>query len=180
MPHNNIENNNNDQSLSATAEIVSSYLLNHKVDTKELDNLIEQVYNKISNVATNDQGKIMANAAVSVEDSITPDYIICLEDGKKLKMLKRYLRNNYDMSPEEYRRRWGLPLSYPMVAPNYAAKRSQLAKNIGLGKQSAKNKLSKKAKYTKPTNKAQNSNTKLPNGKLEIIKSSDILKSHAV
>lgn len=126
-----------DAHLSATAEIVASYLLNHKTDLNELENVIQRVYGTLVRVAGQAGEQSSASlAGVNVDDSVTPDYIVCLEDGKKLKMLKRYLKTNYNMTPEEYRKRWGLPATYPMVAPNYAKKRSQLAKSIGLGKKS--------------------------------------------
>ncbi len=129
------ENNNH---LGATAEIVSSYLLNHKTDLNELEIIIQRVYGTLTRLTGSvDNAAHVGGSDVSIESSVTPDYIVCLEDGKKLKMLKRYLKTNYNMTPEEYRKRWGLPATYPMVAPNYAKKRSQLAKNIGLGKKPA-------------------------------------------
>jgi len=128
--------------LSATAEIVSSYLLNHKADMNELETVIERVYFKVVQLSeTTGVAKGARGSSVKIEESITPDFIVCLEDGKKLKMLKRYLKTNYNMTPEEYRRRWNLPATYPMVAPNYAKKRSQLAKTIGLGKKTSKARL---------------------------------------
>lgn len=121
--------------LSATAEIVSSYLLNHKTDLNDLENLIQRVHGALCRVSGQQQApESDTGGQVSIEDSIGEDFIVCLEDGKKLKMLKRYLKTHYGMSPEEYRKRWGLPASYPMVAPNYAKRRSQLAKQIGLGR----------------------------------------------
>lgn len=126
-----------DNCLSATAEIVSSYLLNHKTEPGELELLIQRVYGTVSRLGGQETGQQTAGnhtPEARAEHSVTPDYIICLEDGKKLKMLKRYLKTNYNMTPEEYRKRWGLPSSYPMVAPNYAKRRSQLAKQIGLGR----------------------------------------------
>src|SRR5690606_21523254 len=96
--------------------------------------IIQKVYKTLANVNT--EGPSMAERpqpAVPIKKSVTPDYIVCLEDGKKLKMLKRHLKTAYNMSPEEYRERWGLPADYPMVAPNYAQQRSKLAKEIGLG-----------------------------------------------
>ena len=101
----------------------------------EIPAVIEQVFKTLANVdADVNVSMDRPQPAVPIKKSITPDYIVCLEDGKKLKMLKRYLRSRYDMSPEDYRRRWGLPADYPMVAPAYAAKRSNFAKQIGLGK----------------------------------------------
>ena len=121
--------------LTLTADIVASHVSNNGVPVSELPQLIQQVYGTLAAL-----GQEQAPAperpqpAVSVRKSITPDYIICLEDGKKLKMLKRYLRAAFKMTPEEYRARWGLPQDYPMVAPNYAKKRSEFAKKMGLGK----------------------------------------------
>ncbi|MGN7438259.1 MAG: MucR family transcriptional regulator [Alcanivorax sp.] len=120
--------------LSLTTEIVSSYVSNNTVDSGDLPAVIDQVYKSLSGVSA--EGTITADRpqpAVPIKRSITPDYLICLEDGKKLKMLKRHLKTAYGMSPEQYRERWGLPADYPMVAPSYAEKRSKLAKDIGLG-----------------------------------------------
>lgn len=120
--------------LSLTAEIVAAHVSNNTVAVSDLPSLIEQVYRSLTNVG---QDQVLQperpQPAVPIKKSVTPDYIICLEDGKKLKMLKRHLKTAYDMSPEEYRERWGLPVDYPMVAPNYAKQRSKLAKQIGLG-----------------------------------------------
>lgn len=130
-----------DNNLSATAEIVSSYLLNHKTEVNDLDVLIQRVYNAVSRVSGQESGQQTGSqmqGKINVDESIKPDFIVCLEDGKKLKMLKRYLKTHYNMTPEEYRKRWGLPASYPMVAPNYAKRRSQLAKQIGLGRKHSK------------------------------------------
>lgn len=123
--------------LAFTTEIVSSHVSNNTVPQSEISSLIEQVFRTLSNLGGN-----MALSAdrpspvVPIKKSVTPEYIICLEDGKKLKMLKRHLKTAYNMSPEEYRERWGLPADYPMVAPNYAKQRSRLAKDIGLGTKS--------------------------------------------
>ncbi|MTI08743.1 MucR family transcriptional regulator [Curvivirga aplysinae] len=124
-----------DSLLELTSEIVAAHVSNNSVNAEELPALIEQVYSTLANVgsggdAIDDDQPI---TAVPIKKSITPDYIICLEDGKKLKMLKRHLKTAYDMTPEEYKERWGLPADYPMVAPNYAKQRSKLAKKIGLG-----------------------------------------------
>lgn len=121
--------------LALTSEIVSSYVSNNTMPSSEIPGVIEQVFKTLSNV--DKETGIHADRpkpAVPIKKSIMPDYIVCLEDGKKLKMLKRHLKTAYDMSPEEYRERWGLPADYPMVAPEYAKKRSALAKDIGLGK----------------------------------------------
>lgn len=120
--------------LALTTEIVSSHVANNTVPQNDISGLIEQVFRTLSNLG----GGTPLSAdrplpAVPVKKSVTPEYIVCLEDGKKLKMLKRHLKTAYDMTPEEYRERWGLPADYPMVAPNYAKQRSALAKDIGLG-----------------------------------------------
>lgn len=120
--------------LNLTSDIVAAHVSNNTVGVSDLSQLIEQVYRTLSTVGgPSDAPSDRPTPAVNVKKSITPDYIICLEDGKKLKMLKRHLKTAYDMSPEEYRDRWGLPADYPMVAPNYAKQRSRLAKEIGLG-----------------------------------------------
>jgi predicted transcriptional regulator len=120
--------------LELTTEIVSSHVGNNSVAVQDIPELIRQVYGTLTTI---DQAPSAQPdrppAAVPVKRSITPDYIICLEDGRKLKMLKRHLKTAYNMTPEEYRERWGLPADYPMVAPNYARQRSELAKKIGLG-----------------------------------------------
>lgn len=130
----------NDNLIELTADIVSAYVSNNAVATADLPNLIADVHTalqKTSKVAEEPEPELL-KPAVSIKKSVTPDYIICLEDGKKFKSLKRHLRTHYDMSPEEYREKWGLPSDYPMVAPNYAAARSQLAKKMGLGQQRRK------------------------------------------
>jgi predicted transcriptional regulator len=120
--------------LSLTAEIVAAHVSNNTVTVADLPQLIDQVYKTLANVGAEPAPQPeRPQPAVPIKKSVTPDYIICLEDGKKLKMLKRHLKTAYDMSPEEYRDRWGLPADYPMVAPNYAKQRSRLAKQIGLG-----------------------------------------------
>ena len=124
--------------ISLTSDIVCAHVGNNNIGVGELPLLIGSVYEALVNlgqpVSTVEDRQ---EPAVSVRASIKPDYIVCLEDGKKLKMLKRYLRTNFDMSPEQYRARWGLPLDYPMVAPSYAEKRRVLAKQIGLGRRKA-------------------------------------------
>jgi predicted transcriptional regulator len=123
--------------IELTAKIVSAYLGNNSVPTGEIANLISQVHAALKRVAGS-QVAVAAEAAkpaVSVKRSINSDYIVCLEDGKKFKSLKRHLRTRYNMTPEQYREKWGLPADYPMVAPNYAATRSQLARQMGLGQQ---------------------------------------------
>ena len=123
--------------IELTADIVSAYVSTNSVPAGEMPALIDQVHQALVRVGG---GPIESSAeplkpAVSVKRSITPEYIVCLEDGKKFKSLKRHLRTQYNMTPEQYREKWGLPPDYPMVAPNYAAARSQLAKQMGLGQQ---------------------------------------------
>ena len=121
------------EKLELTTEIVASYVSNNTVSTADLPGVIKDVYKTLMGLGAEAVEAERPKPAVSVKKSVTPDYIICLEDGKKLKMLKRHLKTAYDMSPEDYRERWGLPADYPMVAPNYAKHRSSLAKKIGLG-----------------------------------------------
>ncbi len=126
-----------DHLLDLTSEIVSAYVSNSNVNVRDLSGLIQEVHSALNTVASKQMSNVPNRApAVSVEESITPDFIICLEDGRKLKMLKRHLKAAYGLSPEQYRERWGLPADYPMVAPNYAQTRSNLAVRIGLGKSS--------------------------------------------
>ena len=121
--------------LALTTDIVSSHVSNNPVQVGELPQLIQHVYAALANAGSNTAASAPSRPqpAVSVKKSVTPDYIVCLEDGKKLKMLKRHIKTRYNMTPEEYRERWNLAPDYPMVAPNYAAQRSELAKKIGLG-----------------------------------------------
>ena len=123
--------------LRLSADVVASYVLNNKVEARDIPALIRTVHDSLSNIG-NDVAPVATperpKPAVPIGRSVQPDYIVCLEDGKRLKMLKRYLRSQYNMTPEQYRRRWGLPPDYPMVAPNYASRRSEFAKQIGLGK----------------------------------------------
>ncbi|MGH7063287.1 MAG: MucR family transcriptional regulator [Stellaceae bacterium] len=129
--------NSSDQAgdlLELTTEIVAAHVSNNTVSVGDLPQLINQVYNSLANI-----GNVPAmpaerpQPAVPIKKSVHADYIVCLEDGKKLKMLKRHLMTAYNMTPESYRERWGLASDYPMVAPNYARQRSRLAKEIGLG-----------------------------------------------
>jgi predicted transcriptional regulator len=119
--------------LELTTEIVSAHVSNNSLAVTDLPQLIQDVYRTLSAVGGGSIPSERPQPAVAVKKSVMPDYIICLEDGKKLKMLKRHLKTAYDMTPDEYRERWGLPRDYPMVAPNYAKHRSSLAKKIGLG-----------------------------------------------
>jgi predicted transcriptional regulator len=127
-------NNLNETLINLTADIVSAHVSNNSVAVNDLPQLIQNVHNALSNLG----GQVIAPEAkpepkVSIRASIKPDYIICLEDGKKLKMLKRHLMTHYQMTPDEYRQKWGLNADYPMVAPNYAEQRRSLAMKIGLG-----------------------------------------------
>ena len=118
--------------IAWTADIVAAHVQNNSVAISDLPQLIKTVHESLAGLS-GDSPAEKPQPAVSVRRSVTPDYIVCLEDGRKLKMLKRHLKTAYNMSPEEYRDRWGLPSDYPMVAPNYAKQRSKLAKQIGLG-----------------------------------------------
>jgi predicted transcriptional regulator len=131
------ENSGEPSYIELTAQIVSAYVGNNTVPSTEIAGLIGQVHAALKRVS---DGKTAAAAepakpAVPIKRSISSDYIVCLEDGKKFKSLKRHLRTQYNITPEQYREKWGLPPDYPMVAPNYAAARSQLAKQMGLGQQ---------------------------------------------
>ena len=131
------DNTANGNFIELTAEIVSAYVSNNTVPAGEISSLINQVHAALSRVSGKpaERPAEPLKPAVSVKKSITPEFIICLEDGKKFKSLKRHLRTQYNMTPEQYREKWGLGADYPMVAPNYAAARSQLAKQMGLGQQ---------------------------------------------
>jgi predicted transcriptional regulator len=122
-----------------TAAIVAAYLSNNAATIADLPNIIRSVHQALSNVTASAPAPVVEKLvpAVSVKKSATPDYIVCLEDGKQLKMLKRHLRSVYNLTPDEYRARWGLPPDYPMTAANYAALRSSHAKAMGLGRQAA-------------------------------------------
>ena len=138
----NAESNNlvsKEDILRMATDIVSSYVSRNQTPSDQLPELIVTVYESLAGAGTMDQSaETKQKPAVSIRRSITPDYVICLEDGQKLKMLKRYIRTNYNLTPEEYKSKWNLPHDYPMVAPNYAKKRSEFAKNIGLGKNNKK------------------------------------------
>jgi MucR family transcriptional regulator, transcriptional regulator of exopolysaccharide biosynthesis len=126
--------------IELSAEIVSAYVSNNPVAQPDLPRLIGDVHTALSGLNTASSAEAVENRkpAVPIRRSILPDYIVCLEDGKKFKSLKRHLSTHYSLSPEEYREKWGLPSDYPMVAPNYAAARSALAKKMGLGRKRAK------------------------------------------
>lgn len=123
--------------VDLTASIVSAYVSNNATTAAEIPALISQIHAALVRVSNGGTGGAAepAKPAISVKKSMTPDYLVCLEDGKRFKSLKRHLRTQYNMSPEQYREKWGLPADYPMVAPNYAVARSQLAKKMGLGQQ---------------------------------------------
>jgi predicted transcriptional regulator len=125
-----------DDILALTAKIVAAHVSNNTVPLADLPGLIHQVHQALSGVGSSTTTSIRPQPAVPVKKSVLPDYIVCLEDGKKLKMLKRHLKSAYNLTPEQYRERWGLPADYPMVAPNYAKQRSQLARDLGLGTKS--------------------------------------------
>ncbi|HEY3696445.1 MucR family transcriptional regulator [Phenylobacterium sp.] len=121
--------------IEMTADIVSAYVGNNSVTAADLPALIQSVHRALAGISTGGDVAEVApkEPAVPIRRSITPDFLVCLEDGRKFKSLKRHLRTKYNMSPEEYRAKWGLPKDYPMVAPNYAKARSDLAKQMGLG-----------------------------------------------
>jgi predicted transcriptional regulator len=123
---------NEGRPLNHVSEIVSAYVSNNSLPANQISELITTVHQTLMHIDEKPPEKL--KPAVPTNKSIKPDYIVCLEDGKRLKMLKRHLRTSYALSPEEYRQKWGLPNDYPMVAPKYAAQRSELAKKIGLGK----------------------------------------------
>jgi predicted transcriptional regulator len=127
------EQSNSNELLALTANIVAAHVGSNTVNVADLPQLIGEVYRTLATLGTHGAIPERPEPAVAVKKSITPDYIVCLEDGKKLKMLKRHLKTAYDLTPEQYRERWNLPADYPMVAPNYAKHRSTLAKKIGLG-----------------------------------------------
>lgn len=128
-----------DDILRMAVDVVAAYVSKNALPAGQIPEIIQTVYNSLNSLE-NGGSEVKAEAprpAVPVRRSVTPDHIVCLEDGKKLKMLKRHLRTTYNMTPDEYRAKWGLPADYPMVAPNYAAQRSDFAKKIGLGRKSS-------------------------------------------
>ena len=130
-----IQNDMNETLITLTSDIVAAHVSNNSVALDDLSKLISQVYGALEGLGR--PAEVVEQApepAVSIRSSVKPDYIVCLEDGKKLKMLKRHLMTHYTMTPDQYRTRWNLPADYPMVAPNYAEKRRELAKSIGLGR----------------------------------------------
>ncbi len=127
------EKPNANELLELTTEIVSAHVGNNSIALGDMPQLIQDVYKTLAIVGTTPAVPERPKPAVPIKKSIFPDFVVCLEDGKKLKMLKRHLKTAYNMTPDQYRERWGLPPEYPMVAPNYAKHRSALAKKIGLG-----------------------------------------------
>jgi len=122
--------------IEMVSDIVSAYVAHNPVPVSDLPKLIERVHSTLMEIdghTSAGEGKVELKPAVPIRKSVTDDHIVCLEDGKKFKSLKRHLRTRYDMSPDEYREKWGLPADYPMVAPNYAKQRSDLARKMGLG-----------------------------------------------
>lgn len=139
-----VEQPRSSELMALTTDIVASHVSNNTVAIADLPSLIQQVYAALSGLGNAPAAAATRpHPAVPIKKSVMPDYIVCLEDGKKLKMLKRHLKTRYNMSPEEYRERWGLPSDYPMVAPAYAQQRSDLAKKIGLGTKRGKKGRSK-------------------------------------
>ena len=122
-----------DELLPFVTEVVSAQLASNKTASVNVAPLIQSVYKTLDELRTSGTQADLPAPAVPIKKSVTPGYLVCLEDGKQLKMLKRYLRTTHGMTPDEYRKRWGLPVDYPMVAPNYAKQRSKIAKSLGLG-----------------------------------------------
>ena len=136
MSSNDNHQSKTDDLLKFASDIVAAYVSNNPIPVGEIPAMIKNVHATLGGLASGgpQDGLTTQKPAIPVKKSITPEYIVCLEDGKKLKMLKRYLRSRYNLTPEGYRAKWGLPADYPMVAPNYAAQRSEFAKKIGLGR----------------------------------------------
>jgi predicted transcriptional regulator len=136
------ENMEQDNLIELTADVVSAYVSNNSIQSSDLPALISEVHAALHQTLGGpaEPEPEPQKPAVSIKKSVTPDYIICLDDGKKFKSLKRHLRTHYDLTPEDYREKWGLPVDYPMVAPNYAKARSMLAKKMGLGQKRGKRK----------------------------------------
>ena len=135
-----LDGDKGDNVVDLTSEIICSYVANNSVPVDDLPKLIGQIYSTLVTISTPQQNPAQKpqKPAVTIKRSITPDYLICLEDGQKFKSLKRHLRSKYNLSPEEYRSKWQLPSDYPMVAPNYAAERSKLAVKMRLGQKNLK------------------------------------------
>ncbi len=138
------ESENDTSSLESVSKIVSAYVSKNSVPPGDLPHLIRTVHEAL--MRPDQVASSRPEPAVPIKKSVKPDYVICLEDGRKLKMLKRHLRTAYNMSPDEYRKKWGLPSDYPMVAPKYAAVRSELAKKIGLGRKAGRRAKAKRVR----------------------------------
>ncbi|VAV91703.1 Transcriptional regulator [hydrothermal vent metagenome] len=128
----------NEMLITLTSDIVAAHVSNNSVAVSDLSLIINNVHGALAGLSVKAAEQARPDPAVPIKSSIKPDYVVCLEDGKKLKMLKRHLMTHYGMTPDDYRTKWGLPASYPMVAPNYAETRRRLAKAIGLGKKKGK------------------------------------------
>lgn len=139
------ETDMNETLITLTSDIVAAHVSNNNVAVEEVPTLISNVYTALSGLGGGKTEEPRPEPAVPIRSSVKKDYIVCLEDGKKMKMLKRHLKTAYDMTPEEYRQRWDLPSDYPMVAPAYAEKRRELAKKIGLGRKPGQKRGRKKA-----------------------------------
>jgi len=148
----NSDQNRRSELLTMTAEVVSAYASNNLLAPTQLSDVINTVFITFAGLEKTGGGEKAESLrpAVAIRKSITPDYIVCLEDGKRLKMLKRHLRSTYNITPDEYRAKWGLPPDYPMVAPNYAAQRSAFAKKIGLGRKTGQKVARRPRKQQKP------------------------------
>lgn len=134
FPPSKFEQSSQEVLLSLTARIVSAHLSSVAMPTEDVTGFIDTIHAKLKAISFSDKTETQQEPALPIDQSITPDFIYCLEDGKGFRMLKKHLRSCYNMSPEEYRAKWGLDSDYPMVAPNYAVKRQELAKQSGLGK----------------------------------------------
>ena len=147
-----VQNDLNETLITLASDIVAAHVSNNSVTVEDLPALITNVYGALAGLGqVAPVVEAMPEPAVSIRASIKPDYIVCLEDGKKLKMLKRHLMTHYNLTPEQYRQRWNLPADYPMVAPNYAEKRRELAKKIGLGRKPAVRKAGRKPRAAAAT-----------------------------
>ncbi len=149
------ENEQSPELLEHTTRIVAAHVANNPIAAAELPSVIATVHQALAALGP-EEAAPKPNPAVSIKQSVKPEYIVCLDDGKKLKMLKRHLKTAYNMTPDDYRKRWGLPRDYPMVAPNYAKQRSELAKKIGLGRRTgtkvnAQRRTKKPSKAMRPT-----------------------------
>ncbi|WP_367160154.1 MucR family transcriptional regulator [Kozakia baliensis] len=151
--------------LELTAQIVSAHVTNNPIGGENLPGLIKQVYSALQGAGHVEAEPERPQPAVPIKRSVFPDYIVCLEDGKKLKMLKRHLQSAYNMTPEQYRERWGLPSDYPLVAPNYAERRSHLAREIGLGRKINANSDSSAEKIADETGEGDNEATPARKGR---------------